>query len=163
MKEIYVTESKIAGRGLYVKEEVKKGEKICYIKGKVVLKVNRTLQDTLSNPDWVGISKHRWMDPDPPYKYLNHSCKPNTGISGTVTLYAMRGIHANEELTIDYSTIEIDPNWKLDGGKSCKCGNQNCRKVIRSLQFLPYIMYRKYLPYIPRYFQAIYLRYNRKN
>lgn len=154
MKDIYNGESDIHGLGIRTSESIKRGELIRYIKGKIQVKENRSREDAMANPDWVGISKNCWIDPVKPYKFLNHSCDPNIGIKGRVSMVALRSIKSGEELTIDYSTIEGDPRWEM----KCSCGAQNCRKVVRSIQYLPERQYKKYLPYISSYFKQLYHR-----
>ena len=156
MKSVYKDKSQINGYGLFIKEGAKRGERVCFIKGDKKFKVNRTLQDSLANPDWVGIKKNWWIDPLPPYKFLNHSCNPNAGFKGTVTLLALRDIKPGEEITGDYSTFEGDERWQLEGGKKCMCGEKNCRGVIKSIHYLPRQTYKKYLPYISTHFKRQY-------
>lgn len=158
MKSVYKDKSKISGYGLFIKEGAKRGERICYIKGDKRHKINRSLNDSLANPDWVGIKKHWWIDPIPPFKFLNHSCNPNAGIKGTVTLFALRNIKPGEEITVDYSTFEGDEQWQLEGGKKCMCGETNCRGVIKSIHYLPRQVYKKYLPFISTHFKREYER-----
>lgn len=152
MKHIYTCSSKIHGLGVNVGEPVKKGELISYIKGELKFKVNKNKRDALANPDWVGIAKNRWIDPAKPYKFLNHSCNPSAGIKGRVGLVALRDMQEGEEITIDYSTIEGDPRWEM----KCSCGERSCRKVIRSIQFIPRDQFEKYLPYVSTYFKNLY-------
>lgn len=154
MKQIYHASSIIEGLGLRIGENARRGEIIFRFTGPLKLKVNKNKKDALDNPDWVGVAKDQWIDPDKPYKFINHSCNPNVGIKGKVTVVAMRTIKEGEELTIDYSTIEGDARWEM----KCLCGEQECRKVIRSMQFLPEKQFKKYLPYIGTYFKDLYLR-----
>ena len=67
MKHIYVATSKIAGMGVMIGENTKKGELIRYIKGEMCFKVNKDKKDALANPDWVGIAKNQWIDPEKYY------------------------------------------------------------------------------------------------
>lgn len=159
MKEVYSDRSKICGRGLFIKQGAKKGERISLIKGTMKHKVNKTVRDALGHPDWVGVGKDKWIDPAVPYKYLNHSCDPNCGVKGTVTLYALRDIKPDEELTIDYATTEGDPRWIMENGAKCLCKAKHCRQMVRSIQFLPRKRFESYLPYIPKYFQQLYYSY----
>ena len=152
MKHIYVATSKIAGMGVMAGEPIKKGELIRYIKGEMKFKVNKNKKDALDNPDWVGIAKNQWIDPAKPYKFLNHSCNPTAGIKGRVALVALRDIKEGEEINIDYSTIEADDRWEM----ACDCKNLNCRRVIKSIGYLPEDTFKRYLPYIPKYFQHLY-------
>jgi len=152
MKSLTVKKSKIHNLGVFIDESVRKGGRVAYVKGRHIRKRNATDEDALDNPDWVGISKEVWIDPVPPFKYLNHSCKPSVGIRGKITIVALRNLESGDELTIDYSTIEGDPRWQM----KCSCGESSCRKVIRSINYLPKSIFKQYLPCIPTYFQSIY-------
>lgn len=154
MKHIYTCTSKIHGIGMNIGESAKKGEVISPIKGVLKFKIEKGKKDALANPDWVGIAKNQWIDPAKPYKFLNHSCNPSAGIKGKVTLVALRDMNEGDEITIDYSTIEGNPLWEM----KCACGAPNCRKLIRSVQFLPKDTFEGYLPYVSTYFKNIYLK-----
>jgi hypothetical protein len=151
-KDLYISRSNIEGEGLHTHKSIKKGQRAFVLKGEKYKKINNSLDDVFSNPDWVGFSKNCWLDPRLPYKRLNHSCNPNIGIKGSVTFYALRDIKAGEEFTFDYSTSESDPRWFLN----CACGSDVCRKKIRSIQFLDDDTYKRYLPYIPIGIQKMY-------
>lgn len=153
MKHIYTASSHIHGLGVRIGENVKRGETVAAIKGEMMFKVNKTMEDVLGHPDWVGIVKNRWIDPEKPYKFLNHSCNPSAGIRGRVTIVALRDMKEGDEVTIDYSTVEGDPRWYM----ACTCGEKECRGIIRSIQFMPENQFEKYLPYIPTYFRDLYL------
>ena len=63
---------------------------------------------------------------------MNHSCDSNAGIINNRKLIAARDIKKGEEITTDYSTLDIE---SLTQGKKqlmmeCKCGGKDCRKVI---------------------------------
>lgn len=151
-RDLYVGESKIAGKGVFTKRSFKRGKIIFIMKGKIYHKTNGNKKDTFSNPNWVGIDKNTWIDPDGIYQYLNHSCDPNTGIKGTVTFVALRDIRVGEELTIDYSVTEEDLNWMM----KCSCGSKTCRKVVRSINYLNQKTIKRYLPFVPTYFKRVY-------
>jgi SET domain-containing protein len=64
--------------------------------------------------------------------FLNHSCEPNSGILGRTSIVALSDIAKGEEMTIDYST-----NVGWDGfAMECRCGERNCRRVIKSYRYL---------------------------
>jgi uncharacterized protein len=50
--------------------------------------------------DWPGI-------------HGNHSCDPNLWLKGSVELSARRIIEANEEVTTDYATYTMTPDWSM--------------------------------------------------
>lgn len=161
MNKIGAKESQIHGMGLFTERAVARGKFVAYIKGKIST-VNRDLlstpQEAQMHPDWVGISMSYWIDPAIPFKYINHSCDPSCGIRGRVELHALRDLKRGDEVTIDYSTVEVNPYWQM----KCRCGAKNCRKIIRSLEFLPVKSFKKYYPFIPTVFKKFYLRIKRK-
>lgn len=75
------------------------------------------------------------LDPDPPAKYLNHSCNPNlgvhTGADGLPEFYALREIQPDEQITFDYAMTEYmhyprsDP--ALDFSLDCCCESPDCQ------------------------------------
>ena len=76
--------------------------------------------------------------------FVNHSCAPNTGVrevSGTVTLFALEPIAAEDEITFDYSTTQDGQHLTI----SCQCGADNCRGTIGDFQDLPADVQRFYI------------------
>lgn len=151
-KGVYIGNSKISGKGLFANRDFKKGETVFIFKGEVVDWQVKDEKTSLYGPNWVGIGKNKWMDVIAPGVYINHSCNPNCGIKGKVHVKALKNISKGSEVTIDYSITEMDKMWHMN----CNCGSKNCRKIIRSIQFLPKKTYLKYNPYIPTYFMQIY-------
>ena len=47
----------------------------------------------------------------------------------------------DEEIFYDYSTTMDEDSWTLQ----CKCGSQNCRKIVKDFKFLPQELQKKYL------------------
>lgn len=155
MKKIYVGQSIIEGRGIFAGEDISAGEKIQYIAGKKTKLVSTTKEEALTIPNWFGLSRQFWIDPEEtPFRYLNHSCEPNAAIRGTKTLVAMRAIKKDEEIAIDYSMTDADPLWQL----ACACNMPTCRKKIGSIHTVPTEVFNAHMPHIPRYFQRIYIR-----
>lgn len=97
-----------------------------------------------------GVRANVWLDPylDSPLKFLNHSCNPNVkrGRDG-VTFSAMREVGIGEELTCDYSTLEVNPDWQME----CKCGAEGCRGVIGGVQTLPSSLIATYGNDLPKF------------
>ncbi len=154
MKHIYICTSKIEGMGVTAGEDIKRGDVIQRIKGEARFLSVKNKEDSLMYPNWIGVGKNKWIEPDYPNQFLNHSCDPNAGIQGKVTIVALKDIKEGEEITIDYAITEGDDMWEMP----CSCGSKNCRKVIRSIQFLPKRQFEKYLPYVPTYFKNLYIR-----
>ncbi|MBI1385658.1 MAG: SET domain-containing protein-lysine N-methyltransferase [Rhizobiales bacterium] len=58
-----------------------------------------------------------------PADYVNHSCNPNTGLSGQITLVALRDIAPGEEITYDYAMSDGSSYDEFP----CGCGAAECR------------------------------------
>lgn len=56
----------------------------------------------------------------------NHSCNPNAGLRGQISLVAMRDIEAGEEICFDYATSDGHPDFYME----CRCGQPNCRGAV---------------------------------
>ncbi len=61
-----------------------------------------------------------------PSDWINHSCDPNTGLSGQLVLIALRPIAPGEEICFDYAMT--------DGSRydefPCQCGSPTCRGTV---------------------------------
>lgn len=150
-KKWIIGESPIHGRGVFAKKNLKKDEIVFILKGKIRTQSVLTKEDIYRFPNWIGIEHLLYIDPKPPAVYINHSCEPNLGTTGKRQFRALRGIKKGEELTFDYAISEETP-WTM----YCKCGVKHCRKIIGPIFTLPEAIFKKYLPYIPKYFQSIY-------
>lgn len=61
-----------------------------------------------------------------PADWINHSCAPNAGLLGQVSLVALREIEPGEEICFDYATSDGCDYDEFD----CCCGSAQCRKRI---------------------------------
>lgn len=152
-----IKNSNTHGKGVFSKKNFKRGDLVFILKGKVVNWSVTNQKESLYGPNWIGLTKHKWLDVSSPGVYLNHSCNPNCGIKGRVKIVALKDVKAGEELTIDYSITEMDRLWYMN----CNCREKSCRKKIMSIQFLPKKIYNKYHPYTPTYFSKVYERSNK--
>jgi SET domain-containing protein len=152
LQKIRVGKSKIAGKGLFAQGPIKNGETLFCIEGPIIQYAVQS--DYRIGQNWLQIRENVWQIPlsGHVWNYINHSCQPNCGMKQGNTVVAMRDIRKNEELTIDYSTIEAGRRWHMH----CKCGYVSCRKLIRGIQFLPRELFLKYKPFIPVHLQDIY-------
>jgi hypothetical protein len=105
----------------------------------------------------IRFGPETYLDPRDGFgAYLNHSCAPNAGIRKSrnqLFLFAARRISAGSEIVIDYSTtIGDDDIWTM----RCRCGSDECRRIIRNFGSLTEDLRRRYLrmglvpPYIVR-------------
>ena len=152
MKKYFVSKSRMDGTGVFAARGIKRGEIILNIKGEPKHWIVKDKKSSEAGPNWIGLGKNLWLDVREPAVFLNHSCAPNAGIRGRVQLVALKDIKAGEEIHFDYSVTEEDKLWEMN----CKCGTSLCRKKIKSIQFLPKDVFRKYGQSIPRYFASVY-------
>ncbi len=151
-KNLYVKNTLRKGFGLFTNKRIKKGELAFIVAGPARHFTSKTSEECYRYQNWFAVDKDTWIDPVSPYVFSNHSCAPNLGIRDKREFVALYEIEPNEELTFDYSITEDELLWQL----VCACGEKECRKVIRSIQFLPKDVYTQRLPYIPKYFQKVY-------
>ncbi len=126
-RSLRIRRSSIDGRGLCANRLFQANEPICYLTGRVKISPKSTL------PNWIGIGPYVWIDPCLPLQYINHSCSPNSCFGPNRTLYAMREILPGDEITLDYSTTEADPDWRMQ----CTCGS---RYVGRNFELFTLVM-----------------------
>jgi hypothetical protein len=87
-------------------------------------------------------------DCEPP-DYVNHSCDPNSGLSGQITLVAMRDIEPGEEITYDYAMSDGSPYDEF----SCSCGSAHCRGRVSGEDWRRADLWRRYAGYFSPYLQ----------
>ncbi|HMQ10792.1 MAG TPA: SET domain-containing protein [Oligoflexia bacterium] len=66
-------------------------------------------------------------------KYMNHSCDPNTLSPGLKFDIAIKDIQAGEEITTDYSSLNLEETL------NCACGIGHCREQIEDKDFETYV------------------------
>ena len=115
------------GRGLFAAQDFPAGELIGWMEG-------QTITDESYSSDYcVDLGNDRGLEPEPPFRYLNHSCDPNcelylveTDERGNplsiprVSVETIRSLSLGEELTIDYG-------WPAERAIPCGCGADECR------------------------------------
>jgi len=135
------------GKGIFALKNFKKDEFILYINGRIAETDNpSSLSKDIQNhcfPLGKKNKKYQYILPKSPWKYLNHSCNPNSGIKNNRNIVAMKDIKKGEEIVMDYAMDNID-NWTM----KCRCGSKNCRKIISTFDQLDEKTKKKYLPYV---------------
>jgi SET domain-containing protein len=143
---LHVKDSTIQGVGLFSGVNLAAGTILFEIKGERVVHPEYDPYLADKNPNWMGIGYCEWiiMYPNNNGLFINHSCNPNVIINDKLQLVTFKPVKADEELLLDYSTTELDPNWRMQ----CNCGEYKCRRTLRSFQFLPKFTQRKYSRFI---------------
>ncbi len=149
---LFIGQTASIGLGVFTGDAFVCGDRVARLEGIEHRGPALMSADPMAHPNWIGVGAYRWIDPDPPFSFLNHSCDPNLGMANGRDFVALRAIAPGEELTLDYAITECDPDWQMD----CQCGHRHCRGVVRAIQFLPAEAFRQYLPNINPFFQALY-------
>ncbi len=144
MQRVFVAPTGRTGKGLFANVPFAAGQTILVIKGRQ--RTSTYDGHYRVGPRWIGIDDNRWLEPTAgsPASFVNHSCDANAVITADRALVAVKPIATGQEIWIDYSTTEADPNWKM----ACKCGTPRCRGVIQSVHSLPARTYERYRPYL---------------
>ena len=125
-KSVRIGQTRV-GKGIFAQRRYPAEAVIGEIQGEVI-------DDLHYGSDYcMNIGENRVLEPEPPYRYVNHSCEPNCefdffdltdlGESQSrrrVFLIALREIKPGEELTIDY-------NWSATSAIPCRCQAPSCR------------------------------------
>lgn len=127
--------SPIHGLGVFAVENILKGENVGVLGGAVV--PTEEIREYWKEMGHVGIQidDNFFIVPTTREELeqkgvFNHSCEPNLGFSNSTTLIAIRDIKRGEELVFDYAFNET-----YYDSMECKCGSDNCRKIIKPMDW----------------------------
>ena len=81
--------------------------------------------------------------------FINHSCDPNLGLRGQITLVALRDIEVGEEVCFDYAMTDCTPYDEFE----CRCGTAACRGTVRGDDWKLPELWAKYAGYFSPYLQ----------
>jgi len=141
MDKVSIKKSKIGGKGLFAKRDIKKGEIIGVVKGPIIPD-NEDSYKKYGEDHLHPINYSEAILNSNFTKYTNHSCNPNCGLKDGIKIVAMKDVKNSEEITIDYDTLEY--SWEM----VCNCGSPKCRKKIRGYKYLRGGLKRKYKGFI---------------
>lgn len=140
------------GYAVYARTGLKKNEVLAVWGGLVV-----TFEQVLALPHdqqghTIQVHEGLYLAPigmDEPADYINHSCNPNAGINGQITLVAMREIAANEEITFDYAMADSSSYDEFN----CACGAAHCRGRVSGNDWKRPELWTRYDGYFSTYLQ----------
>lgn len=120
------TDGDKGGRSVLAATDIAAGELIAVWSGKLVNrdgldllppKLRRFSLQVEEGLYLASLNEHEGAD------YINHSCAPNAGLSGQISLVALRDIAAGEEITYDYAMTDGSAYDEFP----CGCGAATCR------------------------------------
>ncbi|MBI1729938.1 SET domain-containing protein [Candidatus Acetothermia bacterium] len=125
-KKVYVAPAHDGkGKGVFAARPIHAGEKVLVFRGPLMERSQITTQEDLEHS--LLIEPGLYMGPSGGEDdYINHSCDPTTALVGRQTLIASRNIAEDEEITVDYDTLWLEPGWSM----KCACGSSNCRGLV---------------------------------
>lgn len=151
--DVFISESKINGFGVFAARDFEAGEIILVIDDSRIVDEEHPLRPESGeyecHCDYLAGGKVVYLPS--PERYINSSCDPNVfvkTINEVRHLVALKAIKTNEELTYDYI---IDCHGGIVW--QCNCGSENCRQTIVSSFFeLPIEKQIEYLPLLNPWF-----------
>lgn len=151
MSKVVVKKAGKKGKGVYAAKNLRKGEHILVMKGKILTTAELVKSSNYNNNHCTPIGKDKYMVFGSPEKFINHACSPNVYDKNGV-VYAMKNIKEGEELAFDYCLNAVD-DWKMQ----CHCKSKDCRKTVVGNFFeLPKETQSRYLPFVDNWFRKEY-------
>ena len=113
------------GRGVFARQEIARGEVLSVWGGTVMTGTRfRSLSPDLRQIS-VQVEDDLYLVPgvEGAAEWFNHSCTPNAGMNGQISLVALRDILPGEEICYDYAMSDGSPYDEF----TCHCGTPDCR------------------------------------
>lgn len=89
------------------------------------------------------------VHPPEPADFINHSCDPNAGLNGQISLVALRDIAPGEEICFDYATTDGSPYDEFE----CACGTSLCRGKVTGNDWCRPELWTRYAGHFSPYLQ----------
>jgi len=123
-ENITIKQSEIEGKGVFAARDFEKGERVLDLHDSLSLTSAQAKKVPEEYKQYIYYGSNKQVLVQPPARFVNHSCDPNTGIRNLYGI-ARRDIKKNEEITKDYSK-EKYPGLNME----CNCGSENCNGII---------------------------------
>lgn len=146
------------GMGSYATELILAGETVAVFGGSVADKITLGSLPSERVSRAMQIDENLYMvsgETADPGDFVNHSCAPNCGISGSILVVAMRDIPISEELCFDYAMSDGSDYDEFD----CLCGADLCRGVVTGRDWRLPELHERYAgwfsPYLARKIEGL--------
>jgi uncharacterized protein len=146
------------GKAVYARELIEPGEVIAVWSGRLVSaeELDDLPEDIRRHTAQVEEGFYlASLNPDEAPDYINHSCEPNAGLDGQITIVAMVTIRPGDEVTIDYAMCDGSPYDEFD----CACGSSHCRGRVTGNDWCDTSLWKRYAghfsPYLQRRIDAL--------
>lgn len=146
------------GRAVFAREPIEPGELIAVWSGRIVGPDELEELTAEIRRHTVQVEEGLYLaslTADEAPDYINHSCDPNAGLAGQITIVAMQTIRPGEEVTIDYAMCDGSPYDEFD----CACGSACCRGRVTGDDWRSPLLWERYgghfSPYLLRRIAAL--------
>lgn len=124
--DIIIKDSKIEGKGIFANRDFKKGETVIKWDTSNVLTDEEVKKLPEKEKRYISPFHGKFLLQQPPARYVNHSCDPNTKVADDSSDVAITDIKNGDEITSDYSIF-----FSPDEVMKCNCGSKNCKKILK--------------------------------
>jgi uncharacterized protein len=156
IKRLEIKDTKKYGKGVYAREDIKKGSVVYVLSGPTMTpddfaKMVNSDKEDIDDPLQVG--KRTYIDLDKISRIFNHSCSPSTGVRKRSEIFALKDIKKGEQITYDYSSTIAPTEWKM----RCGCNSNNCRKILGDIRSIAkkQLNYYKQSGSLQRYMKSV--------
>jgi uncharacterized protein len=146
------------GKAVVARELIEPGEVIAVWSGRIVSAKELDDLSAEIRRHTVQVEEGLYLaslSADEPPDYINHSCDPNAGLAGQISIVAMQTIHPCDEVTIDYAMCDGSPYDEFD----CACGTACCRGRVTGDDWRNPLLWERYgghfSPYLLRRIAAL--------
>jgi hypothetical protein len=140
------------GYGVYARESIHSGELLTVWGGMIVTEEGLNLISEEKATHGIQVEEKVYLIPlgvNDPADMFNHSCNPNAGLSGQITLVAMRDIERDGEVCFDYAMSDSSDYDEFE----CHCGTDHCRRKITGNDWRLPELQRRYKGFFSPYLQ----------
>jgi uncharacterized protein len=141
------------GFAVFACQPLEKDELICVWTGQVVTYEAMLSLSEEDKSHTLQVDEGMYLAPLTPQvepaDCVNHSCAPNAGIRGQISLVAMRPITAGEEITFDYAMADSSPFDEFP----CSCGTPTCRGRVTGSDWQRPELWARYQGYFSLYLE----------
>lgn len=140
------------GYGIFANQLINAGELVVVWGGNVVVFEEWSELSPVAQRHSIQVEEHLYLVPHELPEvgdFVNHSCSPNTGLSGQTALVALRTVPKGEEICYDYAMSDGSPYDEF----LCSCGSAACRSSVTGNDWRLAEIQTKYAGYFSPYIQ----------
>lgn len=146
------------GKAVYARDVIEPGELIAVWSGRIVAAEELDELPEEIRRHTVQVEERLYLasyGPDEGPDFINHSCDPNAGLEGQISIVALHRIMPGEEVTIDYAMCDGSAYDEFE----CACGSPICRGRVTGEDWRNPILWERYAghfsPYLERRIKAL--------